>query len=202
MCAELLSPVVLENAFVRLEPLCLDHTVALAALTVGAGITRWFPEPLESAAAVERFVADGVAHAAAGSALPFVIIDRTSDQIAGTTRFGAIAAEHERVEIGWTFVGRPWQRTAINTAAKTLLLEHGFERLGCVRVELKTDSRNEASRTAILRIGALEEGTLRRHMTCSDGHQRDTIYFSLLANEWPAVKERLLTRLNRDRIHG
>jgi len=106
-----------------------------------------------------------------------------------------IAPEHRRLEIGSTFVGAPWQRSAINTAAKLLLLEHGFERLNCLRIELKTDSRNMKSRNAILRLGATEEGTLRRHVTCSDGHQRDTVYFSILAEEWPAIKARLKARL-------
>ena len=102
---------------------------------------------------------------------------------------------HRRVEIGWTFVGAKWQRTAINTAAKFLLLEYGFERLNCLRIELKTDSRNARSRGAIARIGATEEGTLRRHVICADGHLRDTIYFSIVADEWPGVKARLQARL-------
>ena len=106
-----------------------------------------------------------------------------------------IAAEHKRLEIGCTFVGALWQRSAINTAAKLLLLEHGFERLGCERIELKTDARNAKSRAAIARIGATEEGTLRRHVICADGHCRDTVYFSILAHEWPGVKTRLLARL-------
>ena len=89
----------------------------------------------------------------------------------------------------------PWQRSAINTAAKLLLLEHGFERLNCLRIEFKADSRNLKSRNAILRIGATEEGTLRRHVICSDGHQRDTVYFSILADEWPTIKARLEARL-------
>jgi RimJ/RimL family protein N-acetyltransferase len=106
-----------------------------------------------------------------------------------------ISAEHKRIEIGSTFVGAPWQRSAVNTAAKLLLLEHGFERLGCLRIELKADSRNTKSRNAILRIGATEEGTLRRHVICSDGHRRDTVYFSILAEEWPPIKTRLTARL-------
>ena len=113
------------------------------------------------------------------------------DQIVGSTRFGAIAPEHRRVEIGWTFVGRNWQRGPVNTAAKLLLLTHAFERLNCLRVELKTDSRNAASRTAIRRIGAVEEGTFRRHLICADGHFRDTIYFSIIAEEWTTVKDQL-----------
>jgi RimJ/RimL family protein N-acetyltransferase len=191
---EPLAPIVLENAFVRLEPLRLDHADDLATLTIGTGITRWFPEPLETRTILDRYVAEGVAQAENGAALPFVIVDSLG-RVAGCTRYMNIAAEHKRLEIGSTFVGAPWQRSAINTAAKLLLLEHGFERLGCIRIELKTDSRNMKSRNAILRIGAREEGTFRRHVICSDGRQRDTVYFSILADEWPDIKARLTARL-------
>jgi len=99
------------------------------------------------------------------------------------------------VEIGWTWIAPPWQRTAINTEAKYLLLKHAFEKLGCIRVELKTDSLNERSRAAILRIGAREEGTFRNHMITSTGRFRHTVYFSILDSEWPEVKSRLQARL-------
>ena len=190
-----LKPVTLENAFVRLEPLRADHAADLAALTVGTGVTRWFPEPLETRAIVDRYVAEGLEQAGRGTALPFAIVDPLGP-VVGCTRYMNIAAEHRRLEIGSTFVGAPWQRSAINTAAKLLLLEHGFERLGCIRIELKADSRNMKSRNAILRIGATEEGTFRRHVICSDGHQRDTVYFSILADEWPDIKTRLQARLD------
>jgi RimJ/RimL family protein N-acetyltransferase len=191
---EPLQPVVLENAFVRLEPLRLDHAADLAALTVGTGITRWFPEPLETHAIVDRYVAEGLRQAAEGLAQPFAIVD-TDGPVVGCTRYMNVSAENRRLEIGSTFVGTLWQRSAINSAAKLLLLEHGFERLGCGRIELKTDARNMRSRNAILRIGATEEGTLRRHVVCSDGFLRDTVYFSILADEWPTIKTRLTARL-------
>ena len=193
--AKPLAPVTLENEFVRLVPLERDHANALAELTVGTGLTRLFPEPLETREGVDKFVATALALAEKAQALPFVIIDRASGAVAGSTRFGNIAAEHRRVEIGWTFLGRPWQRTAINTSAKLLLLTHAFERLGCIRVELKIDARNVRSRTAILRMGAVEEGTLRHHIVCADGHLRDTIYFSILVAEWPAAKAALEAKL-------
>ena len=189
-----LEPVTLENAFVRLEPLRLDHAADLAALTVGTGITRWFPEPMETRPILDRYVAEGVHQAEAGTALPFVIVD-PGGPVVGCTRYMNISPENKRVEIGSTFIGAPWQRSAINTAAKLLLLQHGFERLGCIRIELKADARNTKSRNAILRIGAKEEGTLRRHVVCSDGYLRDTVYFSILADEWPTVKARLVARL-------
>jgi RimJ/RimL family protein N-acetyltransferase len=194
MADQPIAPVTLENAFVRLEPLRADHAGDLAALTVGTGITRWFPEPVETPAMVDHYIAEALEQAERRVALPFAIVDPLGP-VVGCTRFMNIALRDRRVEIGSTFVGAPWQRSAINTAAKLLLLEHGFERLNCIRVELKTDSRNMKSRNAILRIGATEEGTLRRHVICSDGHQRDTVYFSILADEWPAIKARLLARL-------
>jgi RimJ/RimL family protein N-acetyltransferase len=117
------------------------------------------------------------------------------DRVTGSTRFGAISREHRRVEIGWTFVGRPWQRTAVNTEAKYLMFRHAFESWGCRRVELKTSTRNERSRAAILRLGAVPEGVFRSHMVQSDGSRRDTIYFSILDTEWPDVRTRLEVRL-------
>jgi RimJ/RimL family protein N-acetyltransferase len=171
-----------------------DHAPALAKLTVGNDLTRWFPQPLDTRAEVDKFVADALVLAETQQALPFTIVD-AQGRIAGSTRFGAIVPEHRRIEIGWTFVGTAWQRTAVNTAAKLLLMEHGFERLGCNRIELKTDARNAVSRAAIARLGATDEGTLRHHMVCADGHLRDTVYFSVLASEWPTVKAGLRAKL-------
>ena len=166
----------------------------MAALTVGNDLTRWFPQPLFTRPDVDKFVTEALTLAETQQALPFAIVD-AQGRIAGTTRFGAIAPEHRRVEIGWTFVGAAWQRTPVNTAAKLLLMTHGFERLGCNRIELKTDSRNSVSRAAIARLGATEEGILRHHVICADGHLRDTVYFSVLAHEWAPVKAGLLARL-------
>jgi RimJ/RimL family protein N-acetyltransferase len=132
-----------------------------------------------------------------GSGLPFVTVERRSGRIVGSTRFGNYDPVNHRVEIGWTWIAKPWQRTAINTEAKYLMLSHAFERLGCVRVEFKTDVRNEPSRRAILRIGAREEGVLRKHMLMSSGRYRDSIYYSVLDDEWPEVKARLEILMGR-----
>jgi N-acetyltransferase len=120
---------------------------------------------------------------------------KASGQAIGSTRYGNINRTHHRVEIGWTWVAPAWQRSAVNTEAKYLLLRHAFETLGCIRVELKTDSLNERSRAAILRIGAREEGTFRNHMITACGRIRHTVYFSILDSEWPDVKSRLQTML-------
>ena len=133
----------------------------------------------------------------AGKALPFAIIDRATGRAVGSTRFGNFEPAHRRVEIGWTWPGTPWQRTAFNTEAKYLLLVHAFESLGLNRVEFKTDVLNERSRKAILRLGALEEGVLRRHMIVRDGRVRDSVYYSIIAEEWPAVKANLRRMLSQ-----
>ena len=128
-------------------------------------------------------------------ALPFATVDRASGRAIGSTRYGNIERVHHRLEIGWTWVARQWQRSAINTEAKYLLLRHAFETLKCIRVELKTDSLNERSRAAILRIGAREEGTFRNHMITASGRIRHTVYFSILDSEWPDIKTRLESKL-------
>src|SRR6266481_8097307 len=123
------------------------------------------------------------------------MIEKSSGRRVGSTRYASIERVHHRLEIGWTWVARPWQRTPINTEAKYLLLRHAFEALKCIRVELKTDSLNERSRAAILRVGATEEGTFRNHMITASGRIRHTVYLSILDSEWPAVKARLEAKL-------
>ncbi len=130
-----------------------------------------------------------------GLALPFAIVEKATGRAIGSTRYANIDRMHHRVEIGWTWVARDWQRTPMNTEAKYLLLRHAFETLGCMRVELKTDSLNERSRAAILRIGAREEGIFRNHMITASGRVRHTVYFSIIDSEWPAVKARLEAKL-------
>ena len=132
-----------------------------------------------------------------GKALPFVVIEKSSGTVVGSTRYGNIDMTHRRVEIGWTWYNPQWQRTAVNTETKFLLLTHAFERLGCIRVELKTDALNQQSRRAILRIGAKEEGILRQHNVTPSGRLRDTVYFSIIDSEWPEVKKSLVQKLRR-----
>jgi RimJ/RimL family protein N-acetyltransferase len=122
-------------------------------------------------------------------------VERVSGQLIGSTRFMNIDQPNRRVEIGSTWIAPAWQRTAINTEAKYLMLRHAFEQWNCIRVELKTDALNQKSRNAILRIGAKEEGTLRRHLVTWTGRVRDTVYFSILDSEWPEVKARLEAKL-------
>jgi N-acetyltransferase len=130
-----------------------------------------------------------------GTTLPFVTIWQATHEIVGSTRFGNIDAPNHRVEIGWTWIGKPWQRTPVNTEAKFLMLRHAFETWHCIRVELKTDALNEPSRAAILRLGAKQEGIFRHHMITDTGRLRDTVYFSIINDEWPVVKARLQDKL-------
>ena len=195
-------PIVLTGRVVRLEPLSLDHVSAMCEVGLDPELWRLTVSHVGSAADMRRYVETALADAARGVALPFAQIDLASGRVAGSTRLGNWAPEHRRIEIGWSWVARPWQRTALNTEAKLLLLTHAFESLRCERVELKTDALNVGSRRAILRIGATEEGTLRHHMITDSGRVRDTVYFSVLAAEWPRVRARLLARLEADPSAG
>jgi RimJ/RimL family protein N-acetyltransferase len=146
---------------------------------------------------MKEYVDEALAHAKSGSALPFVTIDKESGEVIGSTRFGNIDSENRRAEIGWTWITPKFQRTYANSEAKYLMLRHGFEVWDCVRVELKTDVLNNKSRNAMLRMGAKEEGILRKHIVCYGGRFRDTIYYSVLDAEWPEVKRRLQEFIDR-----
>ena len=185
----------LQGTHVRLESLRPDHSDGLVAACTGHGLFRWFPFSLETPEAMRAFVASGVANLARGVALPFATLDRKSGAVVGSTSYLAIEPAHKRLEIGATFIAPSHQRSAVNTEAKLLQLGHCFEVLGCNRVEFKTDARNAPSRAALLRIGATEEGTFRAHMVMPDGALRDSVYFSVVAREWPAVKARLSAKL-------
>ena len=185
----------LEGERIRLEPLGEGHHAALCAVGLDDELWRWTPKPVRTAADMAAYIAVALAEQKAGRALPFAIIDQATGQVIGSTRYREIEPAHRRVEIGSTWLGRSWQRTAANTEAKYLLLRHAFETLGCIRVELKTDALNERSRAAISRIGAREEGVLRSHMITASGRVRDTVYYSILDGEWPVVKRDLESRL-------
>jgi RimJ/RimL family protein N-acetyltransferase len=192
-----LSPVTLHGEAVRLEPLSLDHLDALAQAGSHADMFRFVTGCGPNLEEMRAFIEGALELQRSGSALPFATIHSASGRPIGSTRFGNIVPEHKRVEIGWTWITPPFQRTAVNTEAKYLMLRYAFEELGCNRVELKTDALNARSRAAILRIGAKEEGTLRSHMVNADGTLRDTVYFSVIAPEWPEVAENLLAKLRR-----
>jgi RimJ/RimL family protein N-acetyltransferase len=186
-----LSALPLEGAAVRLEPLGPHHLDGLCEVGLDPALWRYTVSRLLDRAAMERYVRTALDEQRAGTALPFATVWRETGQVIGSTRFGNASPADRRVEIGWTWLGRPWQRTRANTEAKYLMLRHAFDAWGCIRVELKTSALNERSRAAILRIGAREEGILRRHMVNDDGSLRDSVYFSIIAEEWPEAKRRL-----------
>lgn len=188
---------VLEGAVIRLEPMTLEHLDGLAAVGLDEELWRWTWNRVTSVDEMRAYVAAALRDRDHGKSAPLVTVERATGQVIGCTRFMNIELAHGRVEIGSTWLARPWQRTAANTEAKLLMLSQAFEVWDCLRVELKTDALNERSRQAILRLGAREEGTLRRHMKTWSGRMRDTVYYSILNDEWAEVRERLKSRLAR-----
>ncbi len=190
------KPVVLTGQFVRLEPLTEDHTAGLAVVGLEDSIWEYMPYGLmRNDSDIRRWVNTLLDHAAEGTDLPFVVIHLASGRVAGTTRYMEIRPEHNGLEIGGTWYGAEYRRTQVNTECKYLLLRQAFEEFNCIRVQLKTDSRNERSQRAIERIGAVKEGILRNHMILPDGHVRHSIYYSILNSEWPHVKKKLEEKL-------
>lgn len=190
-------PVTLEGAVVRLEPIQREHAELFwdVAQNDLEDIFRWIPYSMKTREDFQRLVEKGFREQERGESVVFATVELASGRVIGSTRFMNIDRHNRRVEIGSTWIAPAWQRTAVNTEAKFLMLRHAFEVWGCVRVELKTDALNEKSRNAILRIGAKEEGTLRRHVITWTGRIRDSVYFGILDDEWPGVKARLEARM-------
>lgn len=190
-----LQPVTLQGRVVTLEPLSLSHVDGLCVHGLDPLLWRWMPIGVSTVAEMRAYVEQALADQARGQALPFVIREVSGGGIVGCTRFGNVSVPDRRLEIGWTWVAASHQRTGVNTEAKSLLLQHAFDTLGAIRVELKTDALNDKSRVAILRLGATQEGIFRRHMVTASGRVRDTVYFSITDEDWPRVKQHL-SRLN------
>lgn len=189
-------PVTLEGKFVRLEPLSLEkHFADLCEVGLDAEIWRWAPKQIQSPDDLKTYIETALDEQQRRVSLPFATVLKESGKAVGSTRFGNIDATNKRAEIGWTWIGKNWQRTFVNTEAKFLMLSHAFEIWDCIRVELKTDALNARSRAAILRLGAKEEGIFRKHIICDSGRLRDTVYFSILDDEWANVKENLQNKL-------
>ncbi len=190
----MLEPVTLEGPIVRLEPLVMAHVEALAEVGLAPELWRWTLTFVANRADLRDYVATAVAEREEGKSLPFAVIEKATGKAVGSTRFANIDLVHKRLEIGWTWYGTAYQRTGVNTETKLLLLTHAFETLGLHRVELKTDSLNAKSRAGIERIGGKLEGIFRKHGIAWDGHVRDTVYYSIIDTEWPAVKAALIAR--------
>ena len=192
------KPVVLTGKHVRLEPMTEAHTPALAEIGVGQSFWDFMVYgEINTVDDMRYWVLDILSRAEKGTDLPFVAIHLASGRVAGATRYLNIIPNDRGLEIGGTWYGPDYQRTMVNTECKYLLLQHAFEKLGCIRVQLKTDLRNERSQKAIERIGAVKEGVLRNHMILPDGHYRHSVYYSILDTEWPQVKKRLEEKMNR-----
>ena len=190
-----LSPVRLEGAHVRLEPLARAHRGGLVEATRDGELWKLNVTLVPSADEMAAYIDAALAARDEGRQLPFAVIHRASGNVAGSTRFCGIEPHYLRVEIGHTWLAASFQRTPVNTEAKLLMLTHAFETWGCMRVEFVTDVLNERSRSALARIGAREEGVLRYHMIMPDGRKRDSACYSIIAPEWAAVKAALRARL-------
>lgn len=189
------APLVLQGKHVRLVPLSLEYLPQLIEAGADPAIWTWYPRVANSPVAMQTFVSDALNAQAQGTGLPFVLMECAHGAVIGSTRYGAIDAQHRRAEIGWTWITPQFQRTAANTEAKFLLLRHAFETLKLNRIEFKTDSLNEKSRLALLRIGATEEGTFRQHIVTHTGRIRHSVYYSIVRPEWLTVKRGLEQKL-------
>jgi RimJ/RimL family protein N-acetyltransferase len=195
-----IEPITLEGQRVRPEPLSQAHHPGLSEIGMDPELWRLIPYRVTTPEEMKEYIDTALALQAAGTALPFATVEQSSGRVIGSTRYMNIDAANHRVEIGATWIAPAWQRTFVNTEAKYLMLRHAFETLGCIRVELKTDSLNSRSRNAILRIGAREEGTFRNHIVTWTGRIRHSVYFSILDSEWPAVKTDLEAKLQPRRM--
>ena len=195
--AEWTTPV-LEGELVRLEPMSLEHEDGLWEASRDERTWRWLsvlqPQTREE---LHAYVGDALVHAAAGVEMPLVTVRRADERIVGSTRYLALRPEHRTIEIGWTWLTPEAWGSGVNVEAKLLMLEHAFERLGCLRVELKTDAQNERSRGAMEALPAQFEGVHRKAMLVRGGQRRDSAWYSVLDEEWPAVRANLLRRLGR-----
>jgi RimJ/RimL family protein N-acetyltransferase len=193
-----IKPIILEGRQARLEPMTEAHIPALADIGVGQPFWDFMVYGrMETMEDMRGWVLDVLSRAERGTDLPFVAIHLASGRVAGATRYLNIEPQHRGLEVGGTWYGPEFQRTVVNTECKYLLLHHAFEKLGCIRVQLKTDLRNERSQKAIERIGAVKEGVLRNHMILPDGYYRYSVYYSILETEWPQVKKRLEEMMER-----
>jgi len=191
------APLILEGQRVTLLPLSLEHEAALNRAAADGELWKLFYTYVPAADGMRAYIEKALQAAEAGTQYPFVIVDRADARVVGSTRYMNIDVQNRKREIGSTWLARSAQRTAINTEAKFLLLRHAFEALQCIRVEFVTDVLNEPSRAALMRIGAKQEGILRKHMIMPGGRHRDSVCFSIVDTEWPEVRASLLARLEQ-----
>jgi RimJ/RimL family protein N-acetyltransferase len=191
-----LEHVTLDGRIVRLEPMSPGHLDGLAEVGLDPAIWQWTLARPTDRAGLEAWMSTALSNREAGVELPFVTVDQASGRPIGSSRYLNIVPEHRRLEIGWTWVAPAWQRRGANREAKLLMIEHAIERLGCHRVEFKTDSLNEKSRAALLGVGTTFEGIFRNHMIMPEGRLRHSAYYSVTDGEWPSVKARLVASID------
>jgi len=197
MTVTAVGPVTLEGRIVRMEPLSLDHVPRLAEVALNPAIWRWTIARPRSEADLRDWAETAIPQSRAGTEYPFATIEASTGRPIGSSRYMNIVLEHRRLEIGWTWLAPAWQRSGANREAKLLMLTHAFDVLGCRRVEFKTDSNNEPSRTALLGIGATFEGIFRKHMVMPGDGVRHSAWYSVIDDEWPLVKAGLEESLRR-----
>lgn len=190
------QPIILGGKVVRLEPLSESHVPDLTISGQDESIWHYMLyNTIRTEQQMHSWVLDLLDRQTKGTDLPFAVIHLESGRVIGATRYLNIRPQDRALEIGGTWYAVEFQRTAVNTESKYLLLKHAFEGLKCIRVQFKTDLRNERSQRALERIGAVKEGILRSHMITPDGYIRDSVFYSILASEWPVVKARLEEKL-------
>jgi RimJ/RimL family protein N-acetyltransferase len=190
-----LEPITLEGTHVQLQPLSESHLDALCDVGLDPELWKWIPIQVLDREQMRGYIQSALSDQQKGVSIPFATVDRASNKVVGSTRFMNIDLANKRLEIGATWIAKPWQRTSINTEAKYIMMRHAFETLGSNRVEWKTDALNTQSRNAILRLGATQEGIFRHHVVTWTGRLRDSVYFSVIAPEWPEVKKNLEAKL-------
>lgn len=191
-----IEPVILEGEHVRLEPISMNHFEDLVKVSFDENLWKWTLGRISNEEDLKNYIAEASEGNKSKIYLAFATIDKKSGRAVGSTRFGSLAPEYRRAEIGWTWIGRDFQRTAVNTEAKYLMLKHAFETWNCLRVYLQTDALNERSQNAIARIGAIREGIMRKDKITYTGRIRDSVMFSIIEDEWAKVKGNLETKLS------
>jgi len=188
---------VLEGKLVRLEPLARRHEEGLFEAARDERVWRWMPyDPSGSSESFHAWLENALATSSVGTEAAFATVDAVTGELVGSTRYLALRPEHRGLEIGWTWLAPAHWQTGANVEAKLLMLEHAFERLGCQRVEFKTDARNERSRAALAALPAKFEGIFRKHMLVRGGERRDSAYYSIIDDEWPEVRDNLTRRID------
>ncbi len=201
-----MEAITLDGKHVRLEPLSSEHIDGLCEAIYDGELWKLYVTLVPHPDNIHEFFSNAQKANKSGDGLTFATIDKHTNRIAGSTRFMKANLPYKRIEIGYTFLGKSWQKTRLNTEAKLLMLSHAFESLGLNRVEFLTDYLNSSSRQAILRLGAKQEGLLRNHMVMPDGRIRDSVMYSIIENEWLGVKQHLSCKLieqgNQDDLHA